>query len=407
VRRLVALAMPASETFVVELQRAWDDGDAVWPVDLRRSPAALRRLEEALRPAVVVDEHGERHRRQDGLPVEEGDAAVVATSGTSGEPKGVVLTHEALAASARATSERLGVDPAEDRWLACLPLAHVGGFALVVRALLTGTPVRLLAGFDAAAVAAEAGSCTLVSLVPTALGRLDPAIVARFRTVLLGGSAPPPVLPPNVVTTYGMTETGSGVVYDGLPLSGIEVRISSREEIWLRGPMLARAYRDGTDLRDGDGWLRTGDAGSLTADGRLTVHGRLDDLVVSGGENVWPQAVEAVLVRHPAVADAAVAGAPDPEWGERVVAYVVPSGTPPSLGELRALVREELGPWAAPRELVLVERLPRNAAGKLLRRELAVLDGTGEAEPGRERGVRASSGPAVRERQAPCHSPAP
>ena len=209
----------------------------------------------------------------------------------------------------------------------------------------------------------------LVSLVPTALARVD---ADRFHTVVLGGSAPPAGLAPNVVTTYGLTETGSGVVYDGVALDGVEVAIDGDGQIRLRGPMLLRAYRDGTTATDAGGWLATGDAGRLTPDGRLSVDGRLSDLIVTGGDNVWPAAVEAILRQHRGVAQVAVAGRPDPEWGERVVAWVVPAagGEPPTLDQLRELVKGQLAAYAAPRELVLAESLPTTSIGKIRRQAL-------------------------------------
>jgi O-succinylbenzoic acid--CoA ligase len=309
--------------------------------------------------------------------VKDGDALVVATSGTTGDPKAAVLTHDAVLASARATSRRLGVDPATDRWLACLPLAHVGGLSVVTRAVVTGTPLTVHDGFDAGAVEAAArAGCTLVSLVPTALRRIDPGL---FRTVVLGGSAMPADLPANAVTTYGMTETGSGVVYDGVPLDGVEVRVVGGE-VQLRAPMLLRAYRDGTVPTSPDGWYPTGDAGEWDAGaGRLRVFGRVGDLIITGGENVWPAAVERVLARLPAVHEVAVVGRPDPEWGQRVVALVVPAaGTDaPTLDGLRAAVRRELPAYAAPRELRLVAALPRTGSGKVAR---AALDPSGQAD---------------------------
>ena len=241
-----------------------------------------------------------------------------------------MLTHAAVAASALATSERLGIDPARDRWLACLPLAHVGGLSVVTRALATGTPLTVHERFDAGAVAAAAAAgCTRTSLVPTALARVDPA---AFRTILVGGQAPPGDRPANVIATYGMTETGSGIAYDGVPLDGVEVRIADDGEVQLRAPMLLRAYRDGTDPRTPDGWFPTGDLGRVDGDGVLAVHGRRGDLIITGGENVWPASVEPVLARHPAVAEVAVVGRADPEWGQRVVAVVVPQDPvqPPS-----------------------------------------------------------------------------
>jgi O-succinylbenzoic acid--CoA ligase len=350
VQRLVVLDA-VGESFVAGLQRAWDDGDAVLPLD-PRLPAPAR--------AAVIDA-AEADR-----PVEPGDALVVATSGTSGAPKLVVLTHDAVRASAEATNRRLAVDPATDGWLACLPLAHVGGLSVVTRALASGTPLTVHEGFDPEAVeAAAAGGCTLTSLVPTALARIDPA---AFRRILVGGQAPPSERPANVIATYGMTETGSGIAYDGVPLDGVEVRIADDGEVLLRAPMLLRAYRDGTDPRRPDGWFPTDDLGALY-DGVLHVEGRRGDLIITGGENVWPTAVEAVLARHPAVADIAVVGRADPEWGQRVVAVVVPTdpSEPPALDELRDWVKAELPAYAAPTVVELVASLPRTASGKVRR----------------------------------------
>jgi O-succinylbenzoic acid--CoA ligase len=354
-RRLVVVEARGTGGFVEALRRAWDDGDAVFPLDPRLPAPARAAALAAVRPD---------------QPVEDGDALVVTTSGTTGEPKAAVLTHEAVAASAAATSARLGVEPDVDRWLACLPLAHVGGLGVVTRALLTGTPLTLLPAPDAVAVeqAAKDG-CTLVSLVPTLLGRIDAAL---FRTVVLGGSAMPADLPPNAVATYGMTETGGGLVYDRRPLDGVEVRTVDGE-VHVRGPMLLRAYRDGTDPKDADGWLATGDGGEWDADaGRLRVSGRLADVIVTGGEKVWPAAVERLLAADPAVAEVAVFGRDDPTWGQRVVARVVPAdaAAPPTLDHLRSVVRATLPAWAAPHELELTRSLPHTALGKVQRHRL-------------------------------------
>ena len=287
-----------------------------------------------------------------GDEVEPGDALVVATSGSSGTPKGVVLTHGAVAASAEATSRRLGVGR-DDHWLACLPLSHVGGLSVVTRALHAGTGLTVLPSFDADAV--DAIGATLVSLVSTALRRIDPT---RFRCIVLGGSRPPSDRPSNSVTTYGMTETGSGVVYDGVPLDGVDVRIDDDREIWLRGPMLMRTYRDGRRPFDADGWLPTGDLGRWLPDGRLHVEGRRGDLVITGGENVWPESVEAILAEHPAVAEVMVRGVDDAEWGQIVEAVVVPKGVAPTLDQLRDHVKATHPAYMAPRSLVLVDALP-------------------------------------------------
>jgi len=330
-----------------------------------------------------------------GLPVEEGDALVIATSGSSGRAKGVVLTHDALVASARATSARLGVEPDRHTWLACLPLAHVGGLSVVTRAILTGTRLHVLPAFDAERVEAlgRSGEATHVSLVAAALRRVDPS---SFTRILLGGSRPPGELPPNAVVTYGLTETGSGVIYDGVPLDGVEVAIAHFDggggaadgaggavgdgggdggEILLRAPMLMRCYRDGTTGRvtgpdRSTTWFATGDAGFLTATGALSVTGRIAEMINTGGEKVWPDEVERVLATHRGVAEVAVWKRPDPEWGERVVAWVVPAQPPPDVRELKELVAGAIAPWAAPKEIVFTTALPRTASGKVRRSEL-------------------------------------
>ena len=353
---LVAITAEGTSGFVEALQRAWDSGDAVLPVDPRLPPAGRVAVLEALAA---------------GRPVEAGDAVVVATSGSTGAPKGVVLTHAALRAAAEAVTRRLAVDPSTDTWLACLPLSHVGGLGVVVRALLTGTPLAVRPAFDPGVDA------TLVSLVPTLLDRFD---TSRFRVVLAGGAPDWRARPANVVHTYGMTETGGGVVFDGVPLDGAGVRTDDAGQLLVRGPMLLRCYRDGSDPRDGDGWLPTGDLGAVLDDGRVVVHGRRSDLIVSGGENVWPADVESVLRDHPAVAEVAVTGREDPEWGQRVVAVVVPAdrSAPPALDALRTWVKDRRPPFAAPRELVLVDALPRLANGKVARdRLLTPAEGTG------------------------------
>jgi O-succinylbenzoic acid--CoA ligase len=349
VHKLVAIEA-RGQRFTDALRAAWDAGDAVLPVDPRLPGPAADDLVRSLKV---------------GEAVEEGVAVVVPTSGTTGRPKGVSLTHEQIAASAEATSTFLGIDRARHRWLACLPLAHVGGLSVVTRAWHTGTPLDVHDEFDAAAVdAAARAGCTHVSLVGTALGRID---ASAWTRIVLGGSAPPQDRPANTVATYGMTETGSGVVYDGVPLPGVEVRIDDGE-IVLRGPMVATRYRDGTPVVDASGWLHTGDLGRMD-DGVLTVHGRRGDMIITGGENVHPDPVEQRLRQHPAVADVAVIGRPDAEWGQRVVAVLelAPEAAAPTLEELREWVRETLPTWAAPKEVEVADPLPRTSLGKVRR----------------------------------------
>lgn len=363
---LVALALPGGPAFVDALRSVWDRGDAVLPLDDRLPDTAVAALLNELRPGRILDGGGERTLPR-GAPTEAGDALVMATSGTTGAPKGVVLTHDAVAASSAATSGHLHVDPTRHHWLACLPLAHIGGMSVVTRALWSGTALTVHRRFDAdSAVAAARAGATHVSLVATALGRIDPAV---FDCVVVGGSAPPRVPAPNVTCTYGLTETASGVVYDGWPLRGVEVRATDGE-LWVRGPMLLRCYRDGSDRRDANGWFPTGDGGAVDpVTGFVTVHGRQGDVIVTGGQKVWPEPVERIVARFPGVADVVVVGRPDPEWGHAVTAVVVPRRglVPPALEALRDAVKAELAPYCAPRRVELAGGLPRTALGKVRR----------------------------------------
>jgi O-succinylbenzoic acid--CoA ligase len=275
-----------------------------------------------------------------------------------------------------------------------VPVHGVAGLAVVARAWHTGLPVEVHDRFDPAAVADAAGRATLVSLVPTQLRRLLDAgdHAARFRRVLLGGGPiPAPLVAEaasrgvHLVRTYGLTETVGGMTHDGHPLPGTEVRTDPEDELLIRGPMLFRRYRGDPNrsaaaLRGG--WLHTGDLGRVGPDGQLTVLGRRDDLIISGGVNVHPDEVEAVLATHPGVAEVAVAGRADPEWGWRVAAFVVPTDPerPPTLAELRSFALERLAAARAPRELVLVPSLPRTASGKFLRRLLP--DGEAHVDAG-------------------------
>jgi O-succinylbenzoic acid--CoA ligase len=314
--------------------------------------------------------------------------SIIHTSGTSGRPRAVELSYANHHASARASAEHLGVAD-DDRWLGVLPLFHVGGLAVLLRSAIYATTAVLHERFDPVRVrdALGGGEVTLASLVPTMLARVRTAGLERgspaLRAILLGGGSLPgelldwalsaglPVSP-----TYGMTETASQVVTAapgeraGLPLPGVELSTGDDGEIRVRGPMVARG------ALGADGWLHTGDRGHIDAQGRLHVDGRLKEIIVSGGENVAPLEVEEALLSHPAVADAGVAGLPDPEWGEAITAFVVLSG--PATGEeLRDWARQRLAPHKVPKRVERVAELPRNAAGKLLRDQL------GESAAGR------------------------
>ena len=320
VNRLVALDMPASVDFTNHVRSSWESGDAVFPIDQRLPQAAKDSLIKQFKPSIVIDSSGTSVEFSDSEPTQHNDALVIATSGTTGTPKGVVHTHDSIRALLNMSQSRLQTN-SSTHWLLCLPVSHVAGFSIVARSIILGNPISILSKFDEIDIkkAALAGA-THVSLVPTTLQRIDPTM---FNTILLGGAAAPQNLPNNVVTTYGMTETFGGIAYNGQPLDGVEVRINN-ECIELKSPSLFRSYR-GLNTNDSTGgWYKTGDSGSFDHD-RIRVLGRRDDMIITGGENVWPNAIEKVISTFPGVEQVVVSGIEDEQWGQRVVAWIVSS----------------------------------------------------------------------------------
>jgi O-succinylbenzoic acid--CoA ligase len=304
---------------------------------------------------------------------------VVETSGSTGAPKRVLLTRDALLASIHASARRLG---ASGRWLLALPASYVAGVQVVCRSLVAGHDPVLLDEHDsfAAATAALGDRDRFVSLVPTQLHRLletDAEALRSFHTVLLGGGPIDPALRRRaadagvrVVTTYGSAETAGGCVYDGFALDGVALAFDRDGRIRIAGPTLFAGY-EGEPERTAevlvDGWFLTSDAGRLDEDGRLHVLGRVDDMVVSGGVNVPAPAVAARLREHPAVVAAEVLGVADEEWGTRVVAYVVVSTGSTGgfdLDEARAWVGAVHPRSWAPRGLVALDEIPLLGNGK-------------------------------------------
>ena len=364
--RLIALDMPASKTFVDLVQRAWSNGDAILPIDQRLRPSGKKMLLDTMAPSEVIDASFTASSLPNGRPMQDGDALVIASSGSTGSPKGIIHTHSSLLAGAQASASRLQLT-SDDHWLVCIPVSHVGGFSVISRALHIGAALTLLPAFDVAAVqeAAKNGA-THASLVATALSRIDASL---FRTILLGGSSAPDNLPSNVIATYGMTETGGGVVYNGQPLDNVEIKIVDGE-IFLRCPMLMRAYRDDQTISITDGWYATGDIGEIDENGKLSVRGRQSDMIITGGENVWPSVVEYSLASHPLVNQVVVRGMPDTTWGQRVVAYVVlndAAQTPEVklLSDLREHVKQTLPAFCAPQQIVVLAEIPRTSLGKV------------------------------------------
>lgn len=380
---VVAIALPAPRAADAILQ-AWEAGEAVLPLDPAMPAPELRDVMDRLRPTHLLDSTG-RHELSEGEPTGNGIAAIVRTSGTTGDPRGVELTFNGLRASALAVSSAVNAQTG-DRWLCCLPVHYVAGLAILARGWVTGAAVTVLDGFDVHTVrlALDSGA-NLVSLVPTTLARLLDARVdlTRLRVALIGAAPLPEALYNRalsagvpVTTTYGLTETWGGVVHDGHPLNGVEVSLGVDDEILVSGPMVMTGYRlDPTGTRaafTSDHRLRTGDVGVIDSEGSVSVADRMRDLIVTGGVNVSPSEVERVLSTHPMVADICVAGIPDAEWGELVVAFVVPTNPrqPPSLADIRSHALERLSAAKAPHRVMHVDAIPRTAGGKPLRRLL-------------------------------------
>lgn len=367
---LLAIRLPAEQAADAVLD-AWARRQPVAVLDPNAPDAATAHARAALR----LDE-----------PVDPSIAAVVVTSGTTARPKAVELTWAGLECMARGFSAAIGADPATDRWLVCLPVHHVAGLAILARAWVSGVPVTAHNGFeiDRVADAPEKTGATLVSLVPTMLKRLldaEPDTLARFRCVVLGGARTPAALRRRAVDAgaaffdaYGLSETWGGCVINGRPITDVDARLDDSGGIIVHGPVVMRGYRGDPDATaaafTADGWLRTGDAGVLDDDGRIAIVDRARDLIITGGVNVSPTAVEEVLIRHPAILDVCVVGVPDDEWGERVVAHVVaqPATAAPTLDELRAFAGESLSAAQLPREVRTRTEIPRSSSGKALRR---------------------------------------
>jgi o-succinylbenzoate---CoA ligase len=386
-----ALTMHPRREEVVLLHALTKLGAIALPLSPQLTDAEREALLATERPAVDLNDAAELTQTEADLPLlGEHDLdelhCRILTSGSSGAPRPVGLTYGNFLFSAVGSAFNIGVDP-DDRWLCCLPLSHVAGLSIVLRSVIYGTTVVLLDGFDAEQVATtlSSGGITVLSLVPTMLIRLleAGADLSQPRAILVGGGPVPEDAVEEaldrggtVVQTYGLTETCSQVTTlapadarrklgsAGRSLLTTHVRIEGGE-ILVQGPTVA----PGT--ADADGWLHTGDIGRIDEEGFLYVEDRIDDLIITGGENVVPAEVESVLRGYAGVADAAVIGRADPEWQQAVTAIVVPvAGNDLDLRDLRAHCAARLASYKVPKHFELTSELPRTPTGKLVRRQL-------------------------------------
>ena len=387
----VVVDLPPGADHVILLHALMKLGAVIHPLDPRLTAAERNTAIADAGPALVVSAPEDAAGPEADLPLlGEHDLGAVhcrsRTSGTSGAPRAVALTYGNHLWSAVGSAFKIGVDPV-DRWLCCLPLHHVSGQSILMRSVVYGTGAVVHEGFsvDRVAESLAGDGVTLVSLVPTMLVRLLDAEVdlSGPRAILLGGGPVPVEVieeaagrGANVVQTYGLTEAASQVTTlepgeaarklgsAGRPLLTTHLRIQSGE-ILVQGPTV------GPGLADEDGWLHTGDIGRIDEEGFLYVEDRIDDVIVTGGENVIPSEVEDVLLAHPAVAEAAAVARPDPEWQQAVTAVVVlHEGERSSADELRRHCATTLAGHKVPKRVEFAPELPRTASGKLLRRAL-------------------------------------
>ena len=386
-----ALTMQPRREQVVLIHALMKAGGTLLPLSPQLSVEERAAIVAAEEPTVDLDDPGRLTQTEADLPLlGEHDmdeiACRVLTSGSTGMPTPIGLTYGNFLWNAVGSGFNIGVDP-HDRWLCCLPLSHISGLGIVMRSVIYGTTVVLHDGFDTDRVAASLAEeeITLLSLVTTTLTRLleAGADLSGPRAILVGGG-PVPEEPlkeaigrgATVVQTYGLTEACSQVTTlapadarrklgsAGRPLLTTHLRIQEGE-ILVQGPTVAPGRADT------DGWLHTGDLGRIDEEGFLYVEDRIDDMIVSGGENIVPAEVEQVLLRHPEVADAAVVGRDDPEWQQAVTAIVVlEDGSTATPDDLRRHCAEALAAFKVPKRVELAAALPRTPSGKLMRRAL-------------------------------------
>lgn len=403
--RVAVLAQNRVET-VVAIHALLALGAAMVPIHPRLTPAEVQLLVADAAPALTLREgdltalaaEAPRAAWAPGAAIDpEAALAIVYTSGTTGRPKGAILARRAFVASAAASAANLGW-LAEDRWLLCMPLCHVGGLSIITRCLAARRAVVLLPRFDPDAVLAAIGAerATLLSVVPTMLAALlardGDGALAGLRAVLSGGAATPWSLLEEcgrrgvpALTTYGLTEACSQAASQaprspyvpergaGRPLPGVGLRVDAAGRIHLRGPTLMSGYFRGEGLAPDtasftNGWLDTGDLGEVDAAGRLHVHARRTDLIVTGGENVYPLEIEQLLEAQPGVRRALVFGVPDARWGQLVAAAIeIEADAALDQAALAAALAARLAPHKRPRLLGLVAALAVTGSGKLVR----------------------------------------
>jgi O-succinylbenzoic acid--CoA ligase len=379
---LVALEINEPKELANQILTAWENSDAPLILDPRLPKKLREKIITNLRPHLYIKQNQEPIKLPGGIPVSENDALIIPTSGTTGDPKGVILTHQAIKSSVKLTHKYLNFDPVSDKWLLILPPYHIGGLMVILRSLLCNT------SFEALEQVSENSLNTKLiqgyNLTAAVGSQINFFRELEFKAVLFGAMPTETKNQPNFIQTYGLTETCSGVVYNGVCLEGVTTKIEPETgQIFLKSPTLLRAYRnnlnnplavtpEGWDPKTTDGFFPTKDVGFINQFGKLEVLGRIDDVIITGGEKVWPQKVETTLKSLPGVKDVALTGLPHPKWGSIVCALIVYKDQryKYSYQDLKALLLNELAFYEIPKLITSVPELPKTPLGKLKRKEV-------------------------------------
>ncbi len=374
---LVAIDLPQTQDLLKLIASIWDDGDAIYFIDQRFSDKLKQQAIDSVRPKYLINLEG-KCELNNSIEVCHGDALIISTSGTTGKPKALIHTFDSLKSHSRLVNEYLKINSQKDKWIACLPLNHIGGLGVVLRSMFENFEVAILEKPDPKRINdLNREGFNLISLVITILSKID---ISHFKAVVLGGMAEPEKTQDNVFATYGLTETGGGVVYNGQTLNKVSIRIDKDSSlISVKTPTLFRGYRSlfnetlhvyeisaqGIEPELTDGYFQTSDCGFFDND-RLKILGRTDDVINTGGEKIWPGTIESEISAIEGIIEVAVVPVADVKWGHKIVAAITKQPQSKiTVTEIANVIRDSLSDWAVPKEIKFVQELPKTSIGKI------------------------------------------
>jgi O-succinylbenzoic acid--CoA ligase len=377
VNNLVAIDLPQTQDLLKLIASIWDDGDAIYFIDQRFSDKLKQQAIDSVRPKYLINLEG-KCELNNSIEVCHGDALIISTSGTTGKPKALIHTFDSLKSHSRLVNEYLKINSQKDKWIACLPLNHIGGLGVVLRSMFENFEVAILEKPDPKRINdLNREGFNLISLVITILSKID---ISHFKAVVLGGMAEPEKTQDNVFATYGLTETGGGVVYNGQTLNKVSIRIDKDSSlISVKTPTLFRGYRSlfnetlhvyeisaqGIEPELTDGYFQTSDCGFFDND-RLKILGRTDDVINTGGEKIWPGTIESEISAIEGIIEVAVVPVADVKWGHKIVAAITKQPQSKiTVTEIANVIRDSLSDWAVPKEIKFVQELPKTSIGKI------------------------------------------